>query len=99
MINKDKSIANLIERLKLIINFNLVQIVDYWDADLCAIGIKKGNKLIYISTYNYDFNDIKYDYDLEIINKEEEDNINVVKEVRSVSEEKLVKDIKSFFEL
>jgi hypothetical protein len=99
MINKDKSIINLIERLKLIINFSLVQIVDYWEADLCAIGLKKDDKLIYISTYSYDVNNMKYDYDLEIINKEREDNINVIKEVRSVSENKLVKDIKSFLEI
>jgi len=96
MINKDKSISNLIERLKLIINLSLVQIVDYWEADLCAIGLKKDNKLIYISTYSYDISNIKYDYDLEIINEEEEDNINVVKEVRSVSEDELMKEIKIF---
>jgi hypothetical protein len=96
---KDKTILNLIERLKLIINFNVIQIVDYWQADFCAIGLKKGNKLIYISTYSYDVNNIKYDYDLEIINEEKEDNINVVKEVRSVSEDELVKDIKFFLEV
>jgi hypothetical protein len=99
MINKDKSISNLIERLKLIINLSLVQIVDYWEADLCAIGLKKDNKLIYISTYSYDISNIKYDYDLEIINEEEEDNINVVKEVRSVSEDELMKEIKIFLEV
>jgi len=99
MMEKDKTILNLIERLKLIINFNVIQIVDYWQADFCAIGLKKGNKLIYISTYSYDVNNIKYDYDLEIINEEKEDNINVVKEVRSVSEDELVKDIKFFLEV
>jgi len=99
MINKDKSITNLIERLKLINNFSIVQIVDYWEADLCAIGLKKSNKLIYISTYNYEGNNIMYDYDLEIINEENGDNINVVKEVRSKSEDELVNDIKFFFEV
>jgi len=99
MINKDKSITNLIERLKLIINLSLIQIVDYWEADLCAIGLKKDNKLIYISTYSYDVNNIKYDYDLEIINQEKEDSINVVKEVRSKSEDELVKDIRLFLEV
>ena len=99
MINKDNAIISLIERLRLIINFSLIQLVDYWEADLCAIGLKKDDKLIYISTYNYDAKNLKYDYDLEIISTERQDKIKVVKEVRSANEEELLNDIKGFFEL
>ncbi len=67
---KDITILKLIERLKLTINFNLVEVVDYWEADLCAIGLIKGNKLIYISTFNYlGKQELMYDFDLEIIDK------------------------------
>ncbi|MBP2617512.1 hypothetical protein [Chryseobacterium jejuense] len=28
-------------------------IVDYWDADITAVGLQKGNVLIYISAFDY----------------------------------------------
>ena len=43
MMVKDNIIMSFITRLKSIIDFNLVEIVDYWDGDLLAIGIKRGN--------------------------------------------------------
>jgi hypothetical protein len=67
-VEKDSSILKLIERLKLVINFTQLEVIDYWDADLCAIGLKKGNRLVYISTFNYiEKNESGYDFDLEII--------------------------------
>jgi putative N-acetylmannosamine-6-phosphate epimerase len=99
MVNeKDKTITELINKLKLVINFNLIDIVDYWDADLCAIGLKKGNRLVYISTYGYIHDEkIKYDFDLELINETSEDKIEVVKEGRGVSEIDLAAEIVMFF--
>ena len=64
---KDETIIQLIKKLDVIIKYNSIEIVDYWDADLCAIGLKKENRLVYISTYNYLNNKtIKYDIDLEL---------------------------------
>ena len=64
IMEKDKSILDFINKLRLITNFTLVEIVDYWDADLCAVGIQKGHRLVYINTFNYiDSQIIKYDYD------------------------------------
>lgn len=95
MIKKDNTILELIERLRSVFDFNLVQIVDYWDSDLCAIGFKKSNKLIYISTFNYVNIELKYDYDLETI--DDANDYNVVKEGRAVSIEELIKDMQLFF--
>ncbi len=94
---KDKTILRFIEALSQKIDINLLQVVDYWDADLCAIGFKKGNKLIYISTYN-SFNNriIKYDYDLELIDELVNEKIKVLKRGRAISERQLIKEIKSF---
>ena len=39
MMVKDNIIMSFMTRLKSIIDFNLVEIVDYWDGDLLAIGI------------------------------------------------------------
>lgn len=94
---KDITILDFIERLRLRINFNAIKIVDFWESDLCSIGIMKENKLIYISTFNY-VNDEKlmYDFDLEILDKDDNENINVVKEGRNIGEEELIHEIKIF---
>lgn len=97
---KDKTILLFIERLRTILNFSLIHIVDYWDSDLCAIGLKRGNKLVYISTYNFSNESIvKYDYDLEIIDEEATDKIEILKEGRGVSEREIVDELRSFLEV
>jgi hypothetical protein len=93
---KDKTILDLLKRLRSVINFDLLQIVDYWEADLCAIGIKRGKKLIYISTYNYLNKPLRVDYDLEILDNLDESNFKLVKEARQASEDELAIDIKGF---
>lgn len=97
--NKDRSITNLLKNLKLNINFDQLQVVDYWEADFCAIGLKRDNKLVYISTYNQDGGVVKYDYDLEILDGQTKDEVNVIKEVRASSENELLEDIKMFLEV
>lgn len=94
---KDKSILLIIEKIKSVVDFHLIQIVDYWDADLCAIGLKKGNKLVYISTFNaIDEAVAKYDYDLEIVDENLIDKIDVVREGRGVSERELIDELRLF---
>lgn len=93
IMEKDKTILSLIEKLKTIIDLSVFKIIDYWDADLCAIGIKKGEILIYISTNKYrSYKIIKYDYDIEMDNVNPE-KIELIKEVRGASESELIKDI------
>lgn len=97
---KDLTILKLIERLKLIINFTLLEIVDYWDSDLCAIGILKENKLVYISTYNYIENEeLMYDFDLEVIDENDKEKFDVIRVGRNVSEAELVSEIKLFLKV
>lgn len=52
MKNKDLIINDLLINLAQedISGYN---IVDYWDADITAIGLQKGNILIYISAFDY----------------------------------------------
>lgn len=93
---KDMTIIELLERLKSTIDLSLLEFVDYWDADLCAIGLKRGDRLVYISTYpHFNKNETKYDFDLEIDNENVE-KIEVVKVKRSVSEAELVDEMKLF---
>ncbi|WP_221391484.1 hypothetical protein [Dyadobacter sp. NIV53] len=65
---KDKTITNFLDRLNLKNSTFSLEVVDFWESDNCAIGLKKENKLIYISTFNFfDKTPIKYDFDLELI--------------------------------
>ena len=101
---KDKTILNLIEKLKSVTNFTLLEFVDYWDADLCAIGLKKRDRLVYISTYNYVSNNLKndeisYDFDFEIIDESNKENLNVVRRGRNVSEAEFINEVKLFLEV
>ena len=90
---KDQTIIDLINKLEELPNFNLIEFVDNWDADLCAIGIKKGDRLVYISTFD---GNGKYDYDLELLDTDNIEKLNVIKEGRGVSEEALINEIKIF---
>ena len=73
-----------------------MEIVDYWEADFCAIGIKRGNRLIYISTFK---DAERYDYDLELLNEQKMDDIKVIKEGRGVSEDVLINVLKEFLNI
>jgi len=94
---KHESILDLIERLKLIIDFNVVKLIDNWEADLCAIGLINGNNMVYISTWAYiEEETLMYDFDLEILDEKQIDTIHVVKKGRNVSEAELVDEIRVF---
>ena len=94
---KDITIENFLKNLKTALDTSQVEVIDLWEADTCAIGIKKKNKMIYISTYNYIENKlIRYDFDFEIINK---NKLEVIKERRGVTEKELLNEINIFLDL
>ncbi|TMI90318.1 MAG: hypothetical protein E6H08_15200 [Bacteroidetes bacterium] len=95
--NKHKTIVALLDKISLSVNLDLVEIVDYWQADLCAIGIRKKNKLVYVSNYNYlNEKQIKFDYDLELIEETGSNKGIVIKEGRNVTDDELITDLKKF---
>ena len=101
---KEETILKLIEKLHKIIDFPLFENIDYWEADLCAIGLKRGNKLVYISTWNYvskkyKNNEISYDFDFEIIDESNIEKINVARIGRNISETELINEVKLFLEI
>ena len=97
--NKHKTIEALLDKVSLSVNLDLVEIVDYWEADLCAIGIRRENKLVYISNYNY-FNEkqIRFDYDFELIAEANNKGI-VLKEGRNVNDDELINDLKKILDI
>jgi hypothetical protein len=94
IMDKDKSILELIERLKSVADFNCLEIHDRWEVYLCAIGFKIGKKLIYINTHSY-LDEVvpRYDYDIEINDESSSRHIEVIKEIRGASESELIEEI------
>ena len=45
---KDVTIVNFINILRKTFDISQVEVIDLWEADTCAIGIKKEDKLVYI---------------------------------------------------
>jgi hypothetical protein len=100
VINKHKNIIALIDKISQSVNLDLVEIVDYWSADLCAIGIRKENKLIYISSYNFsNEKQLKFDYDLELIEAKGNNKGIVIKEGRNANDDEVITELKKFLEI
>lgn len=97
---KDNTIIELIEKLftELI---DKLEICDYWDGDLCSIGIKSVNsdtKLIYVSTCGEQEN--KYYYECEVADNgytNDSGNFSVVKKGDNTDYIELVNVIKEHF--
>ena len=97
---KHKTLVAILKKLESRSDFQKVEFVDNWDGDLCAIGFKRGIRLVYLSSWNFADGITKgYDYDFELLNENESDKLNVLKEARDVSEDELIADIKAFLEI
>ena len=92
---KDPSIKEMIMRLDL--NANGWCAVDYWESDLCAIGIARSDdysRLVYISTYNRGSD--MYDYECEAQSEEDENDYSVVESGLNVDFDTLQQVIKRY---
>jgi hypothetical protein len=98
--DKHKTLVDILKKIESKSDFHKVKFVDNWDGDLCAIGFKCGNRLVYLSSYIMaDGKTEGYDYDFELLNEKEPDKLNVLKEARAISEDELIADIKAFLEI
>jgi hypothetical protein len=65
-LEKDPSILTLLDRLRDDLGSASFDVVDHWDADLCAIGLglpANHQVLVYVSTFGSESG--RYDYELE----------------------------------
>jgi hypothetical protein len=94
---KHDTIIQLIKQLHAVVDLEQAKIIDHWEADLCAIGLSKDLRSVYISTYSYcDLPVISYDFDLEVSTGDLLHEFAVVKEGRNVPETELINEIKTF---
>lgn len=96
MLEKDQTILQFIDRLKTIVDFNDIEIVDHWDADLCGIGFRRDNKLVFISTYHHTETNPVYDYELEFIDNKKMDKVKTYGSKKGIEEKELVEAIRTF---
>ncbi len=90
-LHKDASIVQLIQRLKL--ERRGWAIRDYWEADLCAIGVSSTpfeGRLVYISTFGKPTG--KYDYQCEQLRSgaREDTDYEIIAEGHNVDYDELV---------
>lgn len=52
MKNKDKSINRILVEICEYLEENNIDVIDFWEEDMCSIGFAKNHRLIYICTYN-----------------------------------------------
>lgn len=79
----------------------LPRIVDFWEADLFAVGLKKKEKSIYISSWDYRSNSISnmlYYVEFELIDIDTFDTKHVIKKISGINADSLVKEIKLFLQ-
>ena len=65
--------------------------VDYWDGDTAALGLQKGNIVVYISTFHHPKSN-KYDVIIE-----ELETGKILKSGENTSYDELIHDLQSFF--
>lgn len=97
--NKDKSIKIIWDVIISTFGVNLFSIVDFWDADNYAFGIKKDNKLIYISTWDFrecQGSKIKCYSEFELIDEETNDTKQIIKQLTGIFLNDLLVEIKEF---
>ena len=96
----DARIIQIVKYIQVNFSQDFFKIVDYWDGDLCAIGLQHEDKLIYISTYlmRSDENGaITYYSEFELIDLATLETKAQVNTFTMITKEKLLIEIKSFF--
>ncbi|HEY1056812.1 MAG TPA: hypothetical protein VGE24_16820 [Emticicia sp.] len=100
MIEKHHTIINLTNRLKVLFDFSTVEFVNYWDADLCTIGLRQNEQLIYINTFNYIEEAIpRFDYVLEKLGEPISEELNIIKECSGIIESELIFELTQILKL
>jgi hypothetical protein len=95
MIQKNREVIEIVELINSIFGNDVLRISDHWEEDLCAIGLQKENKLIYIACYERGY----YFYECEILVDDPEIIYLPQYSENNISEQQLLKIISNFFNI
>lgn len=95
---KHKAIITIYKLIAAKFGSDFFELPDFWEEDDCAFGLVKNEKLIYIA---YDFmtksqDSIRYYMEFEIIDKQNLDTKNVIKQLENVTSEEIISAISEF---
>jgi hypothetical protein len=99
LLNKDKTIQIIWTSIVKAFGNNFFSKVDFWDADNYAFGIRKKEKLIYISTWDFKEsteNDVRCFAEFDLLNQATLETVERVKEIKDVGIDELIFEIKNF---
>lgn len=100
--NKDISIQEVWSIISNRFGVDFFTLVDFWDADSCALGFTKGEKLIYISTWHYRANkerEIKCYAEFELIDVKSLEPKRTIKQMHEISLREMLNEIGLFLKL
>ncbi len=97
MIQKDKSITNIVKIIKNTFGDRVFQEVDYWDNEF-SLGLQKEDKVIYISTAATLENEDYYFYECERL-VDDHEKIYISEGYDDCNKQQLLKVISDFFEI
>lgn len=97
--DKARPIVALLHSLDTNLGKDYFEDVDYWEADWCAIGLKREDKLIYISIDHKEVHAHPplYYIEFEIVDKTTGDNIKTVKSLKDIPLENVLNEVQAFF--
>jgi hypothetical protein len=97
--HKDEAILDILRFITAVFGKGVFTLTDIWAGDNCALGLKRKNKLIYISTWGYrdrPLEEMRYYAEFELINEKTLETLSIEEVVDGVDREILVKEIEQF---
>jgi len=99
--NKDQSIIAIWDTISKLFGDNFFTIVDFWEGDNYALGFRKGDKLIYISTWHFreNLDSGNCFSEFELIDESTLETKKHIKRIDNIKIELLINEIRTFLSL
>ncbi len=97
---KEESILTIYNAIIHELGIDYFEKIDYWDGDNCAIGFKREEKIIYISTWNFrnlDATLMRYYAEFEIIDVISLETLETKKILNAATKDELVAEVVLFY--
>jgi len=100
--SKHEAIVNIVHLISATFGKDFFNLPGFWEADNYAIGLKKQNKLIYISNWDYRDRppgDMWYSAEFELVDEHTAETLSIERVIDGLNQDGLIKEIKEFLEI